>query len=126
MPTVAALAGHVVGGALELALACGCRIAAANARLSLPEVKLGIVPGAGGTQRLPRVIGPAAALRMLLTGEAVDARHALELGLIDAVCPPEQWLEWAARYFQTPHDAPRSACANRQNQRSEPVREVAA
>ncbi len=89
-PVVAALTGRVIGGALELALACHYRVAGSSSRFTMPEVQLGINPGAGGTQRLPRLIGPAAALKMLLTAETVDASRALALGLIDAVCPTEQ------------------------------------
>jgi 3-hydroxyacyl-CoA dehydrogenase len=89
-PIVAALAGTVVGGALELAAACHYRVAAADCRFRMPEVNLGINPGAGGTQRLPRLVGLEPALRMLLTGETIDAARALELGLIDAVCPADE------------------------------------
>ena len=82
-PVVAALAGHVLGGALELAMACHFRVAAAGSRFSMPEVRLGINPGAGGTQRLPRLVGPEAALDMLLSGRPIDAERALALGLVD-------------------------------------------
>ena len=85
-PVVAALTGRVIGGALELAMACHFRVASNSSRFTMPEVKLGINPGAGGTQRLPRLIGPAAALKMLLTAETIDAERALELGLVDEVC----------------------------------------
>ena len=80
----------VIGGALELAMACHYRVAGSSSRFTMPEVRLGINPGAGGTQRLPRLVGPAAALKMLLTAETVDAQRALALGLVDAVCPSEQ------------------------------------
>ncbi len=96
-PIVAALAGTVVGGALELAAACHYRIATAGCRFRMPEVNLGINPGAGGTQRLPRLVGLDAALRMLLTAETIDAERALQLGLIDAVCPKEELVEQAVR-----------------------------
>lgn len=86
-PVAAALTGRVIGGALEMAMACHFRVAAADSRLTMPEVQLGIIPGAGGTQRLPRLVGPAAALRMMLTAETVDADKALALGLVDRVCP---------------------------------------
>ncbi len=89
-PIVAALTGQVLGGALELAMACHYRVAASSCRFMMPEVRLGINPGAGGTQRLPRLVGPAAALKMLLTAETIDAQRALALGLIDAVGPSEQ------------------------------------
>ena len=91
-PVVAAVAGRMMGSALELAMACHHRVAARPARFSMPEVTLAINPGAGGTQRLPRLIGPAAALTMLLTGEAVDADRALALGLVDAVCDADELL----------------------------------
>ncbi|MHB8864411.1 MAG: 3-hydroxyacyl-CoA dehydrogenase NAD-binding domain-containing protein [Pirellulaceae bacterium] len=89
-PVVAALTGRVIGGALELAMACHYRVAGSSSRFTMPEVKLGINPGAGGTQRLPRLIGPAAALKMLLTAETVDAERALALGLVDVVCEDQQ------------------------------------
>ena len=84
-PVVAAIHGTALGGGLELALACHYRIAIPSARLGLPEVKLGLLPGAGGTQRLPRVIGVAAALSMIVTGDPVMAARALEIGLLDRV-----------------------------------------
>ncbi|NWG32705.1 MAG: enoyl-CoA hydratase/isomerase family protein, partial [Rhodocyclaceae bacterium] len=92
-PVVAALAGMVLGGALELALACHFRVAASNCRFRMPEVTVGIVPGAGGTQRLPRLVGLPTALRMLLTGETIDADRALMLGLVDAVCAPGDLMD---------------------------------
>lgn len=84
-PVVAALHGHVLGGGLELALAAHRRIALAECRLGLPQVALGLVPGAGGTQRLPRLIGAEAALRLMLDGAAISAAEALALGLVDQV-----------------------------------------
>jgi 3-hydroxyacyl-CoA dehydrogenase len=84
-PVIAAIHGTAFGGGLEMALACNWRVATPDARLGLPEVKLGLLPGAGGTQRLPRVAGLEAALRMIPTGEPVGAREALDLGLIDAI-----------------------------------------
>jgi 3-hydroxyacyl-CoA dehydrogenase len=95
-PVVAALAGTVVGGALELALACHRRVAVLDARFRMPEVTLGINPGAGGTQRLPRLIGVEAALRMLLKAEVVPAGTALQWGLVDALATREQLLDQAA------------------------------
>ncbi len=97
-PVVAALAGTVVGGALELAMACHFRVAESNSRFVMPEVRLGILPGAGGTQRLPRLVGPAAALRMLLTAETIDAGRAKSLGLVDEVCPGEQLIRQACEF----------------------------
>jgi 3-hydroxyacyl-CoA dehydrogenase len=94
-PVIAAVAGNVLGGALELAMACHHRIAAEGSKFGLPEVKLGINPGAGGTQRLPRLIGLPAALEMLLTGQSIDAQRALALGLIDRLCPSQSLLDCA-------------------------------
>ena len=84
-PVIAAIGGYALGGGLELALACHLRVAAPKARLGLPEVKLGVIPGYGGTQRLPRLIGRGRALRMILTGEPVGSEEALAAGLVDAV-----------------------------------------
>ncbi len=97
-PVTAAMAGHVVGGALELALACHFRLAAEGSRFSMPEVNLGINPGSGGTQRLPRLVGLEAALEMLLGGRPIDAGQALQWGLIDAVCPAAELLQAAADF----------------------------
>lgn len=88
-PTVAAIHGMALGGGLELALSCHHRIATATAKLGLPEVKLGLLPGAGGTQRLPRLVGAEFALTMIVFGEAIDAQTALTHGLIDAVIDDE-------------------------------------
>lgn len=85
MPTIAAIGGFALGGGLELALACTFRVAATGATLGLPEARLGILPGAGGTQRLPRLIGRTRALRLLLTGESVNAERAHRMGLVDEV-----------------------------------------
>ncbi len=82
MPTVAALHGFAVGGGLELALACDLRVAAPGTRLGLPETTLGLIPGYGGTQRLPRLIGEARALDLILTGRLIEAEEALGFGLI--------------------------------------------
>ncbi|HET8655545.1 MAG TPA: enoyl-CoA hydratase-related protein [Longimicrobiaceae bacterium] len=91
-PIVAAVNGFALGGGCELALACHLRVAAENARFGLPEVKLGIIPGYGGTLRLPRVVGKGRALEMILTGEPVDASGALGMGLVNRVVPHEQLL----------------------------------
>jgi len=95
-PVAAAVAGKVIGGALELAMACHFRLCDAAARFSMPEVRLGINPGAGGTQRLGRLIGVSEALKMLLTGGSIDAPKARDLGLIDVICEPERFTEAAA------------------------------
>lgn len=95
IPSIAALHGHALGGGLELALAATLRIAADDARLGLPEVRLGILPASGGLARLPRLIGRGPAARLLLTGDSVDARRALALGLVDELAPAAE-LEAAA------------------------------
>ena len=84
-PVVAALHGTPLGGGFELALACHARVAAPGTRVGLPEVKLGILPGAGGTQRLPRLVGPKMALRMIVSGEPIPAEEALREGAVDAI-----------------------------------------
>lgn len=85
VPVIAAVSGYALGGGLELALACDFRICSADAKLGMPEIKLAIFPGAGGTQRLPRLIGPARAKMMIFLGDTVDAGTALEWGLCDKV-----------------------------------------
>jgi enoyl-CoA hydratase len=94
-PVVAAVGGFALGGGCELALACHVRVASENARLGTPEVKLGIMCGYGGTQRLPRLVGKGRALEMLLTGEMVDAQEALRIGLVNRVVPREKLLSEA-------------------------------
>lgn len=89
-PTIAAINGYALGGGCELALACDIRVAADTARLGQPEVGLGIIPGAGATQRLPRIVGMGWAKHMILTGEIIDAKQALEIGLVTAVMPAAQ------------------------------------
>lgn len=85
MPSVAIINGYAFGGGLELALACTVRIATHNAKMGLPEIKLGLIPGYGGTQRLPRVVGEARAIEMIMTGRTIDAEEAHRIGLV-------QWL----------------------------------
>ncbi len=94
-PVVAAVNGFALGGGLELALACHLRIASENARFGVPEVKLGIIPGYGGTVRLPRLVGRGRALQMILTGEMIDAEEARRIGLVDDVVPQAALLESA-------------------------------
>ncbi len=94
-PVIAAINGYALGGGLELALACHIRIASENARLGLPEVSLGVIPGYGGTQRLAQHIGKGRAMEMILTAQPVDARKALEYGLVGSVVPPELLLDKA-------------------------------
>jgi len=83
VPSVAAINGYAFGGGLELALACTFRVAAPRAKMGLPEIKLGLIPGYGGTQRLPRLVGEARALDMVLTGRTVGAEEALAIGLVN-------------------------------------------
>lgn len=87
VPTVAAINGTCLGGGLEIALACDLRTATANATFALPECGLGIIPGAGGTQRLPRLIGPARTKQMILLGTRINASQALDWGLVNRICP---------------------------------------
>ena len=91
-PSVAAVHGFAFGGGLELALACDLRVAERGTRLGLPEMKLGVLPGAGGTQRLPRLIPPAIAKQMILTGEPIDAERAYALGLVNELTEPGEAL----------------------------------
>lgn len=92
-PVIACINGVALGGGCELALACTLRIASEKAMLGLPEVKLGLIPGYGGTQRLRRLIGRSAALQMMLTGRSVNASEALRLGLVDEVVPPAELIQ---------------------------------
>lgn len=88
MPTIAAIEGNALGGGLELALCCDIRIASERARLGLPEVRLAVIPGAGGTQRLPRIVGQARAKELILTGRILGASEAERIGLVHEVVPP--------------------------------------
>ncbi len=92
-PTIAAVNGFALGGGCELAMSCHIRIASSKAKLGQPEVKLGIVPGYGGTQRLARLTGRGAALRLLMTGDMIDATEALRIGLVDQIVEPEQLID---------------------------------
>ena len=94
-PVIAAVNGFAFGGGCELALACHVRLASATARFGLPEVKLGLIPGYGGTQRLPRLVGSGRALQMILTGQAIDAEAALAIGLVNAVHAGDALLDAA-------------------------------
>ena len=100
-PVIAAVNGFCLGGGMELALACDIRLASTSAKFGQPEVNLGIIPGGGGTQRLPRIVGLGRALRLILTGEMITADDALRIGLVDRVCGEDETplavaLAWAA------------------------------
>lgn len=97
-PSVAAINGYALGGGLELAMCCTIRIASPNATLGQPEVKLGIVPGYGATQRLPRLIGRGRALELLLSGEPIDAPEAHRIGLVNALAPQEALIATAKQW----------------------------
>ncbi|MFT4840544.1 MAG: enoyl-CoA hydratase [Planctomycetota bacterium] len=92
-PVLAAVNGFALGGGLELALACDVRFASSTAKLGLPEVSLGIVPGYGGTQRLPRLVGTGNALHLILQGDAIDAQEALRIGLVNGVFEPAELMD---------------------------------
>ncbi len=100
LPLIAAVNGIAFGGGCELTLACDLRICSSNARFGQPEIKLGIIPGWGGTQRLPRLIGRAAAMELLLTGDPIDAERALQLRLVAEVVAPEDLLSAAIRWAE--------------------------
>ena len=101
VPTIAAIEGHCLGGGLELALACDLRVAGETSRLGLPEVKLGVFPAGGGTERLPRLIGEARARELIYTGEPVDTREAWRIGLVNRVAPAGQALGVAQELGRT-------------------------
>jgi len=113
-PVVAAITGYALGGGCEVALACDWRVAAADAKLGQPEIALGVIPGGGGTQRLARLVGPARAKDLILTGRTVDAAEALAIGLVDRVVPAgesvyEAAVELVRRYVGGPAVAIRAA-----------------
>ena len=100
-PIIAAIRGFALGGGLELALACDIRIASEDSQLGLTEVNLAIIPGGGGTQRLPRLVGRGKALEMILTGGRIDAREALRIGLVERVVPATEVLSSAQALART-------------------------
>jgi enoyl-CoA hydratase/carnithine racemase len=100
-PVVAAIHGWCLGGGLELAMACDVRVASEDARLGQPEIKLGLIPGGGGTQRLPRLVGTGRALLLNTGGEPIDARTAYEWGLLEKVVPQEELLDAALEIART-------------------------
>jgi enoyl-CoA hydratase/carnithine racemase len=112
-PTIAAITGYALGGGLELAMCCDFRVMGDNAKVGQPEIALGIIPGAGGTQRLPRLVGPARAKDLVFSGRFVDASEALAIGLVDKVCAPddvyEQSILWARALAKGPRIALQAA-----------------
>lgn len=100
-PVLACINGFALGGGCELAMACTFRIASATARFGQPEVKLGLIPGYGGSQRLPRLVGQGRALKLLLTGEMIDAAEALRLGLVEEVVPADELLPRGRQLAET-------------------------
>lgn len=95
IPVIAAINGYALGGGLELAMACDIRIASEKAKLGLPETGLGVTPGAGGTQRLPRIVGMAKAKEMLFTAKTIGAKEAEQIGLVNCVAAPEALMDTA-------------------------------
>ncbi len=112
-PLIAAIHGHALGAGCEMSLCCDLRIAAEDARFGLPEVKLGYIPSAGGTQLLPRTIGPGVAMEMILSGDDIDAATALRLGLVHRVVPRDRLYDeaesWARELVRRPPQALRNA-----------------
>lgn len=113
-PVIASIHGFCLGGGLEIALACDLRVASADATFSLPETGLGLIPGGGGTQRLPRIVGLGRALELMLTGDRIDAAEALRIGLINRIAPDVEslsdvTLKLAQRIAQRPPLATRLA-----------------
>jgi enoyl-CoA hydratase len=98
-PSVAAINGFALGGGLELAMACTVRFASENAKLGQPEVKLGLIPGYGGTQRLPRLVGRGRAMEMLLSGDPIDAAEAHRIGLVNKVVPQPELLSYSKAWL---------------------------
>ena len=103
-PVVAAIHGYCLGGGLELAMACDIRVAAEDAQLGQPEIKLGLIPGGGGTQRLPRLVGHGRALLLNLTGDPISGKQAYEWGLVEKVVPREGLMEAAMEIARTLSD----------------------
>jgi enoyl-CoA hydratase/carnithine racemase len=110
-PTVAAITGYALGGGLELALCCDRRVAGDNAKVGQPEILLGIIPGAGGTQRLARLVGPSKAKDIVYTGRFVDANEALGMGLVDEVVAPDEVYAAARRWAEQFANGPARALA---------------
>ena len=110
-PTLAAIDGMALGGGLELALACTMRTASPRAQLGVPEVRLGLLPGAGGTQRLPRLVGRAAAVDLLITGRSIDGNRAVEIGLVDRLVSGGDLNDETMQLAQTLANGPKQAVA---------------
>jgi len=112
-PTIAAITGYALGGGCELALCCDLRVAGEKAKLGQPEIQLGIIPGAGGTQRLPRLVGPARAKELIYTGRFVSTDEALHIGLVDRVVPDDEVysaaMDMAEQFARGPAYALRAA-----------------
>ncbi len=112
-PVIAAITGYALGGGCELALCADFRVCADNAKLGQPEILLGVIPGAGGSQRLPRLIGPAKAKDLIFSGRFVDAEEALAIGLVDRLAPQAEVYDtavaWAAQFADGPAYALRAA-----------------
>ena len=100
IPVVAAVNGYALGGGLEIALACSIRVCSEKAQFGAPEVKLGIIPGDGGTQRLPRLVGLGRAMEMILTGDFIDSQEAYRIGLVNKVFPHEELMDGAMELAQ--------------------------
>jgi enoyl-CoA hydratase len=100
-PVIACINGFALGGGCELAMACTIRLASETARMGQPEVKLGLIPGYGGTQRLPRLVGASMALKLMLSGEMIGAAEALRIGLVDEVVPADRLMERARELAKT-------------------------
>jgi enoyl-CoA hydratase len=109
IPSIAAINGWALGTGLELAMACTMRLASAKARMGQPEVKLGIMPGAGGTQRLPRLVGMGIAMELILTGDPIKADRALAIGLVNRVVEPEQLMDEVKKLAATLSARPKLA-----------------
>lgn len=110
-PVIAAVNGFALGGGLELALACHIRIASDNAKLGLPEVSLGVIPGYGGTQRLSQLVGRGKALEMIVTGDMIDATDAYTWGLVNHVTPQEELMEKASGILERTYSKSENAVA---------------
>jgi enoyl-CoA hydratase/carnithine racemase len=109
--SIAAVTGYALGGGLELALGADLRYLAEDATIGQPEIKIGVIPGAGGTQRLTRLLGPARTMRLVLTGAQIDAARALDLGLADRLLPASQVLDVAVAHAREFAHGPRAALA---------------